>query len=233
MFKEMYVTADANSKNMLEIDGFRLFCTYYLSAFAHIKVSKQDETMRNIFTWYSENPKKGFTVDEFIVKLEPILDSIAWKAFRFTAQPGMNANEFKDMVKEIYDIADINNDDILIQEEYEKFCRSVVEAIQPLSLAQHDKCVNDLNEAFEYNLMGVLCWEDIWAGIEPIGVQIEQKNFRWRAAPKMGADNFKAMIMKMYQAADTNHNGVLEPEEFKHFTLFVLEAIKEMNLSHY
>lgn len=29
----------------------------------------------------------------------------------------------------------------------------------------------------------------------------------------------------MFDVSDTNKNGVLEPEEFKQFTLFVLEGI--------
>jgi len=34
------------------------------------------------------------------------------------------------------------------------------------------------------------------------------------------------MVREMFDASDTNKNGVLEPEEFKQFTLFVLEAIQ-------
>jgi Ca2+-binding EF-hand superfamily protein len=35
----------------------------------------------------------------------------------------------------------------------------------------------------------------------------------------------------MFDVADTNKNGVLEQEEFKQFTLFVLEAINGLSIA--
>ena len=54
-----------------------------------------------------------------------------------------------------------------------------------------------------------------------------QKNIKKSYALEAGADadEFKATIRKMFDDADINNDGVLVMDEFKQFTLNILEAL--------
>jgi len=53
----------------------------------------------------------------------------------------------------------------------------------------------------------------------------------WTMTPTMSGDEFRSHIREMFDAADANHDEVLELGEFKQFSLFVLTAMNGLNIS--
>lgn len=59
---------------------------------------------------------------------------------------------------------------------------------------------------------------------------LNHKKFNWKASPEITADDFRKMVKQMFNAADDNRDGVLQLDEFKQFSLFMLEALSEMQI---
>lgn len=53
----------------------------------------------------------------------------------------------------------------------------------------------------------------------------------WQASPDMSCDEFRNMVREMFEASDENKNQKLTIDEFKQFTLYVLEAMQGINFS--
>jgi Ca2+-binding EF-hand superfamily protein len=83
---------------------------------------------------------------------------------------------------------------------------------------------------FDINKDGVLEWGEIWDSIEPVYSKIKGKQYHWKTSNNTTAAEFKTMIRSMFDCADENRDGVLQLEEFKQFTLFVLEGLEGLNL---
>lgn len=58
---------------------------------------------------------------------------------------------------------------------------------------------------------------------------VEEKE--WNLSSTMSGEEFKSQVREMFDAADANHDQVLELGEFKQFSLFVLTAMAGLNLA--
>jgi Ca2+-binding EF-hand superfamily protein len=67
--------------------------------------------------------------------------------------------------------------------------------------------------------------------MEPIQAAMKAKHFKWVLTPDMSVEAFEETILQMFNSADENNDGVLELHEFKHFSLFVLEAMDGLKLA--
>jgi hypothetical protein len=80
---------------------------------------------------------------------------------------------------------------------------------------------------------GELSWEEIWESMAPIYSKILTKQFKWNVDPSISPGDFWKTCKEMFDVADENRDGVLQPDEFRQFTLFVLEAMQTMKLGSY
>lgn len=67
--------------------------------------------------------------------------------------------------------------------------------------------------------------------MEPLYAAIKSKNFKWNLRPTMNGKEFETMIKEMFAASDIDRNGVLVVNEFKQFTLYVLDACTTLRLA--
>lgn len=61
--------------------------------------------------------------------------------------------------------------------------------------------------------------------------QNEDKPKQWTMSPTISAAEFSTIIREMFDAADANHDQVLELGEFKQFSLYVLQALGGLSMS--
>jgi len=109
----------------------------------------------------------------------------------------------------------------------------VLEALDGLSLAQNAEELDSLFARFDANRDGKLDWNEVWAAVHPIESKILAKSYSWKATKDMSAEKFKTMIKQMFDVADENHDNVLVTDEFKQFTLYVLEGLQGLQLANH
>jgi Ca2+-binding EF-hand superfamily protein len=146
-------------------------------------------------------------------------------------RPDMGVDEFKTMVREMFDKADENNDGELVLHEFKQFALYALQACQGLPLVDSDAEIKLLFSRFDKNKDKALTWDEIWYSVEPIQAQLAAKHFKWVLTPDMTVEAFEEVIHEMFKSADENSDGVLELHEFKHFSLFVLEAMEGLKLA--
>lgn len=52
----------------------------------------------------------------------------------------------------------------------------------------------------------------------------------WQIVTEMALDDLKIMVREMFEASDANHDDVLQLDEFKQFSLYLLSASQHLNL---
>lgn len=78
---------------------------------------------------------------------------------------------------------------------------------------------------FDKNHDGQLSWEEIWTSIHPLEQKIKAKSFKWHMEPGILPSEFKTQVRQMFEVSDMNHDNVLELDEYKQFTLYLLESL--------
>lgn len=109
-------------------------------------------------------------------------------------------------------------------DEFKHFALHLLAAIKELKISDFQESVDQLFTRFDANKDGKLDWGEVWTAVEPIQTKIQAKKFAWSAKPGMSAADFKNMIKEMFDVADENKDAVLVLDEFKQFSLYVLEG---------
>lgn len=144
----------------------------------------------------------------------------------------MTCDDFKAMVRQMFEVADENKDNILELDEFKQFSLFMLEALDGLSLSQSTEELDSLFARFDANKDGKLDWKEIWTACLPIEAKILAKSYSWKATKDMSPEKFKAMVRQMFEVADENHDSVLVTDEFKQFTLYVLEGMQGLQLAN-
>ena len=181
--------------------------TFIFEAIKSLQLKDHEALVEELNASFESNLMGVLSWDDIWESCQPLYKCIDKKEFKWNATPDMSPEAFKAMVHQMYDTADTNSDEVLVEEEFQDFMKFIFEAIGTLQLRNHETLVEELNASFESNLMGVLCWDDIWESCEPLYHCIKKKEFAWKAEPDITQDQFKAMIRQIYDAADTNKDG--------------------------
>lgn len=67
--------------------------------------------------------------------------------------------------------------------------------------------------------------------MHPLEQAMKARDFGWVMTPTITHEDFKTMVRQIFDCSDFNHNGVLSLDEFKQFSLFILEAVQGLNLA--
>jgi Ca2+-binding EF-hand superfamily protein len=131
----------------------------------------------------------------------------------------------------MFNAADDNRDGVLQLGEFKQFSLFMLEALSDMQLVDQAQAAEEMFKKFDINKDGVLEWTEIWSSVEPIYSKIKGKMYHWKTTKDTTAAEFKLMIRQMFECADDNRDGVLQLEEFKQFTLFVLEGLDGLGLA--
>lgn len=135
------------------------------------------------------------------------------------------------MVREMFEASDENNNGKLTLDEFKQFTLFVLEAMQGVSFSGGDNTIAQQFHGFDTNKDGVLDWDEIWAMMHHLETAMKEKEYSWIMTPTMTTDEFQAMVRQMFDVADHNKDEVLVLDEFKQFSLYILEAAQGLNLS--
>lgn len=83
-------------------------------------------------------------------------------------KPDMKVDDFKTMVREMFDKADENQDGELVLQEFKQFALYALQACQGLPLVDSDSEIKLLFSRFDKNKDKALTWDEIWYSVEPI-----------------------------------------------------------------
>ena len=108
--KEMFNAADANQDGVLVLDEFKQFSLYLLQSMTGLQLAESKESIDQLFQRFDKNKDGKLDWSEIWAAVEPIQTKIQSKKFSWEAKPGMSADDFKKMVKEMFDVADENKD---------------------------------------------------------------------------------------------------------------------------
>ena len=61
--------------------------------------------------------------------------------------------------------------------------------------------------------------------MHPLEQAMKSKDYAWIMTPTMTHDDFQNTVKQIFEVSDANHNGVLSLDEFKQFSLYILEAV--------
>jgi Ca2+-binding EF-hand superfamily protein len=106
-----------------------------------------------------------------------------------------------------------------------------MEAMEGLHLNDHTGVLERLFASFaelDTNHDGVLSWDEIWKPMKKIQEKVENKSFSWKIDYGITTKEFTKMVREMFEVADFNKTNVLEEDEFKHFSLYLAEAVGSM-----
>lgn len=67
--------------------------------------------------------------------------------------------------------------------------------------------------------------------MHPLEQAMKAKDYAWIMTPTMTHDDFQTTVKQIFEVSDANHNGVLSLDEFKQFSLYILEAVQGLNLA--
>jgi Ca2+-binding EF-hand superfamily protein len=163
--------------------------------------------------------------------LSPIIKDLNHKKFNWKATPDITADDFRKIVKQMFNAADNNRDGVLQLDEFKQFSLFILEALSDMQLFNQQQSAEDMFKKFDVNKDGVLEWTEIWQSVEPIYSKIKGKMYHWKTTKSTTAAEFKTMVKQMFDCADDNRDGVLQLDEFQQFTLFVLEGLDGMKIS--
>jgi len=96
----------------------------------------------------------------------------------------MSATLFKAQIKQMFEVADANSDNVLEIDEFKQFTLFVLEALHGL-VAHDPTTIDDLFTKFDTNKDGLLDWNEIWASMETIekALKIDAETKRFQLGP--------------------------------------------------
>jgi hypothetical protein len=99
-------------------------------------------------------------------------------------EKGMSATLFKAQIKQMFEVADANSDNVLEIDEFKQFTLFVLEALHGL-VAHDPTTIDDLFTKFDTNKDGLLDWNEIWASMETIekALKIDAETKRFQLGP--------------------------------------------------
>lgn len=100
----------------------------------------------------------------------------------------MSHVEFQTMVKEMFEVADENHDEVLVLDEFKQFSLFIMQAMTNLKVDKASHTVTEIFTNFDINKDGKLDWDEIWASMEPLEMKIKNREFTWEGSPTMTPD---------------------------------------------
>jgi len=127
---------------------------------------------------------------------------------QWIATPDMSNEEFKNMVREMFEAADENKNQLLTIDEFKQFTLFVLEAIQGVNFSEEVTIENQFNK-FDENKDGVLDWDEVWKMMSHLEEAMHAKEYSWIMTPTMGIEKFREMVKQIFQVSDADKSGVL------------------------
>lgn len=168
MIKEMFNASDANKDGVLQLDEFKQFTLFVLDACSKLPLARGDQDIVNMFGNFDANKDGVLSWDEVWSSIQPLHNSIQKKIFKWDIKADITDDEFRKVVREMFDAADANSDGVLVLDEFKQFVLFIMDAMQNFSLVELDDDMKNLFERFDSNKDGVLDWEEIWNSISPL-----------------------------------------------------------------
>jgi len=98
-------------------------------------------------------------------------------ACNWLATPDMSCEEFKNMVREMFEVSDKDHNQKLTLGEFKQFTLFVLEAMQGVNF-DGDTLGNQFKN-FDTNKDGVLDWEEVWAMMHPLEHAMKERDYAW------------------------------------------------------
>ena len=121
-----------------------------------------------MFVNFDKNRDGKLSWEEVWESMQELLAKIKSRTFSWNCTASMSKPDFKNMIKEIFDCADVNKDGVLILAEYKQFTLYVLEALEGLEIPDEEEEISSLFARFDTNQDGKLDWNEIWAACEPL-----------------------------------------------------------------
>ena len=85
----------------------------------------------------------------------------------------MSAADFEKMVKEIFAKSDVNNDGVLVLDEFKQFTLHILQACSCLDISEDGSDIDAMFARFDANKDGRLDWGEIWAAVQPMQAKLK------------------------------------------------------------
>lgn len=118
MVEQMFNLADANRDGVLVEDEFKQFSGFLWEAVQGLKLSNENTLLVSLFNQFEENKDTYLKLDEIMKSLDNLIKDLNHKRFNWRASPDITADEFRKMVKQMFNAADDNRDGVLQLDEF-------------------------------------------------------------------------------------------------------------------
>ena len=114
----MFELADVSKDNQLNSDEFCHFTCYVLEAVSSIPLADHATTFDELFQRFDANRNGSLSWEEVWDSCEPILAKIKQKEYAWAAHKGMDKDDFKEMIRQMYECSDTNKNRVLSLDEF-------------------------------------------------------------------------------------------------------------------
>jgi Ca2+-binding EF-hand superfamily protein len=98
-------------------------------------------------------------------------------------EPGILPSEFKTQVRQMFEVSDMNHDNVLELDEYKQFTLYLLESLSAGVIGEDSTPIGDLFASFDKNKDGRLDWEEIWESMTVITEKLAEKATDKTATP--------------------------------------------------
>jgi Ca2+-binding EF-hand superfamily protein len=109
-----------------------------------LKLARNETAVEELFKKFDQNKDGKLDWEEVRNNFEPVKAQMASKAFYWHVTPSLTCDEYQMMVRQMFDVADENKDEVLQPEEFKQFVLFVLSGFNGLKLQDSEEEIDAL-----------------------------------------------------------------------------------------